>query len=247
MKEYVERTYRLLNNQQDLIFFQIAIKETDLDIGIPGKKLTSSLLEGIKQEVNAIREQLEQYITTNNTFLHTLKPYKITTNAPEIAKIMANAGNLAGIGPMSAVAGAIAQHIGMLLAKRTQEVIVENGGDIYIRSLRTRKIGIFAGSSPFTNRLALEIPPHQMPLGICTSSGTVGYSFSKGCADAAVILSPSAAVADAVATATGNLVQDEQDLQKAADFAMSIKSVTGALVIKNDKMAAAGNVKLTTF
>ncbi|TYO96236.1 UPF0280 family protein [Desulfallas thermosapovorans] len=244
MKEYVERSYRLLHRQHDLVFFQIAVKETDLDIGIPRDKLTAGLVEGVKQEVIHIRSQLEQYIAKDQTFLRTLKPYLPGPGAPEIARVMARSASTAGTGPMSAVAGAIAQHVGVYLAKRCREVIVENGGDIYIRSGQTRKIGVFAGPSPFTNRLALEIEPHRTPIGICTSSGTVGHSLSLGKADAVVILSPSAALADAVATAAGNLVQDENDLQAAVEFAMGINSVTGALAIKNDKLAAAGAVKL---
>ncbi len=244
MKEYLERSYRLLHRQQDLVFFQIAIKETDLDIGIPRDKLTAGLVEGVKQEIIKVRSQLEQYIAANRIFLHTLEPYLPGPDAPEIVRAMANAASTSGIGPMSAVAGAIAQHVGIYLSKRCREVIVENGGDIYLRSSKTRKIGVFAGPSPFTNRLALEIEPHRTPLGICTSSGTVGHSRSFGCADAAVILAPSAILADAVATATGNRVRNEDDLQAAVKFAMSINSVTGALAIKNDKLAAAGAVKL---
>ncbi|AGL01847.1 UPF0280 family protein [Desulfoscipio gibsoniae] len=244
MKEYVERSYRLLHRQQDLVFFQIAIKETDLDIGIAHDKLTAGLVDGVKQEIIKIRSQLEQYITADHTFYHTLEPYTPGPGAPEIARIMARAAATAGIGPMSAVAGAIAQHMGLYLARRCREVIVENGGDIYMRSERKRKIGVFAGSSPFTNRLALEIESHRMPLGICTSSGTVGHSLSLGHADAVVIMAPSAALADAVATAAANQVQNEDDLQTAVEFAMSINSVTGALAIKNDQLAAAGAIKL---
>jgi len=244
LKEYVERSYRLLHRQQDLVFFQIAIKETDLDIGIPRDKFNSGLVKGAKQEIIKIRSQLEQYIAANRIFLHTLEPYQPGPYAPEIARAMAGAAAAAGTGPMSAVAGAVAQHVGLYLAKRCREVIVENGGDIYLRSGKMRKIGVFAGPSPFTNRLALEIQPHRTPLGICTSSGTVGHSLSFGCADAVVIMAPSAILADAVATATGNRVQNEDDLQAAVEFAMSINSVTGALAIKNDKLAAVGAVKL---
>lgn len=244
MSQYVERTYRLLHRQEDLVFFQVSIKETDLDIGINRNKLNTQLIEGVEREVITIRSELERYITQDHTFLQSLKPYKPRFNAPEIAQIMAEAAHKAGIGPMSAVAGTLAQQVGLYLSKRSREVIVENGGDIYIRSNHKRIIGIFAGPSPFTNRLALEIEPHQMPLGVCTSSGTVGHSLSLGNADAVVILSPSAALADAVATAAGNLVNAEDDLQKAVDFAMSINSVIGALAIKNDKLAAAGNIQL---
>jgi len=240
----VERSYRLLHRQQDLVFFQLTIKETDLDIGIPRDKLTPGLVEGVKQEIIRVRAQLEQYVAAHPLFLTTLEPFESGPDAPEIARAMAGAATAAGIGPMSAVAGAVAQHVGSYLAKRCREVIVENGGDIYLRSSHTRKIGVFAGPSPFTNQLALEIEPHRTPLGICTSSGTVGHSLSFGCADAAIILAPSAILADAVATATGNRVQSEDDLQAAVEFAMSITSVTGALAIKNDKLAAAGAVKL---
>lgn len=244
MNEYVNRTYRLLHRQDDLVFFQLLVKETDLDIGVLRAKLNQELFNGVKQAVLTVRTQLEQYILNDEKFIRALKPYSTQPGAPAIVRNMAIAGQRAGTGPMAAVAGAIAQHVGEYLARRTREVIVENGGDIYIRTERMRRIGIFAGPSPFTNRLALEIEPHRTPLGICTSSGTVGHSLSLGLADAVVILAPSAAVADAVATAAGNLVQDESDLQKAVDFALAVKSVTGALAIKNDKLAAAGSIKL---
>jgi hypothetical protein len=243
LKEYIERTYRLLHRQEDLAFFQILIKETDLDIGVLRSKLTHELVAGTRREVMSVRSQLEQYIACDVTFVKTLKPYKPVPGAPEIVKAMADAGTRAGIGPMSAVAGAVAQYVGRYLVKRSREVIVENGGDIFIRSERVRRIGVFAGPSPFSNRLTLEIQPHQTPLGVCTSSGTVGHSLSLGQADAVVVLAPSAALADAVATAAGNLVQEEDDLQAAVDFAMGIKSVIGAVAIKNDKLAAAGNIK----
>lgn len=244
MPEYVERTYRLLHSQKDLAYFRVLIKETDLDIGVSRDKLTGTLIDETQKVVMTVRLQLEQYILKDELFLRTLQPHLTTPNAPEIARVMAEAGAIAGTGPMAAVAGAIAQHVGEYLAKRSREVIVENGGDIYIRSTKVRKIGIFAGKSPFTNRVALEIQPHQTPLGVCTSSGTVGHSLSFGRADAVIILAPSASLADAVATAAGNLVQNENDLEKAVNFAMGIKPVTGALAIKNDRLAVAGKIKL---
>ena len=244
MNEYVNRAYRLLHRQDDLVFFQLLVKETDLDIGIPRARLNRSLFDGARQAVMAVRSQLEQYILNDEKFMRALKPHPAQPGAPAIVLSMAKAGRAAGTGPMAAVAGAIAQHVGEYLARRTREVIVENGGDIFIRTERERRIGIFAGPSPFTNRLALEIEPHRTPLGICTSSGTVGHSLSLGCADAMVVLAPSAALADAVATAAGNLVHNESDLQQAVDFAMEVKAITGALAIKNDKLAAAGHIKL---
>lgn len=145
---------------------------------------------------------------------------------------------------MAAVAGAVAEWVGKAIAKRSRDVIVENGGDIFMRSSRVRKVGIFAGDSPLSNRVALEIRPEQTPLGICTSSGKVGPSLSFGKADAVVVLSPSVSLADAVATACGNLVQTTDDLERALKLASEIPGVSGILVIKDDRLAVWGSIKL---
>ncbi|MBC7345671.1 MAG: UPF0280 family protein, partial [Clostridia bacterium] len=110
-----------------------------------------------------------------------------------------------------------------------------------------RQVGIYAGNSPLSYKLALEVPPFQTPLGICTSSGTVGPSLSLGKADAAVIVAKNATLADAVATATANLVQEPSDVKKAALFASDIPGVFGAVVIKDDRLAAVGKIKLVPF
>jgi ApbE superfamily uncharacterized protein (UPF0280 family) len=99
---------------------------------------------------------------------------------------------------MASVAGFFSEKVGKFLAHYSRDVIVENGGDIWMKSNRIRRVGIFAGSSPFSQRIGLEIGPKRTPLGICTSSATVGHSLSFGKADAVVILAPSAILADAV-------------------------------------------------
>jgi len=243
-RSYVQRDYRDRHQGQDLKYFQVQIKQSDLAIGVDVDSYSDSLLNLCRNYLIKLRGELEDYIKLQPLFQTALLPIPLLKEAPEIARRMGRAAASARVGPMAAVAGTIAELMGEKLAQRCMEVIVENGGDIYIRSASTRYIGIFAGTSPFSNRLALQVEPHQTPLGICTSSGTVGPSLSLGCADAVVIVSPSAAIADAVATAAGNMVQCEDDLQAAVNFAMSIKSVTGALAIKNDKLAVAGNIKL---
>ncbi len=238
------RNYRCLYRQKDLVHFQVVVKETDLDIGVSQKCFSPKLANWVFHLVRNCRTPLEEYIKKDLLFYKTLSPYNPLPDAPPLVYKMALAAGKANVGPMAAVAGAIAEEIGQALLKRSKEVIVENGGDIFLRTTCRRQIGIFAGPSPFSYRLALEIIPEGTPLGICTSSGTVGHSLSFGKADAVVILSPSAALADAVATAAGNLVQNEADLQKAVNFAASIPEVTGALAIKGDRLAAWGRVKM---
>ncbi|HAU30808.1 MAG: ApbE family lipoprotein [Desulfotomaculum sp. 46_296] len=242
--QYQKRTYRELHRQDDLVHFKVSVKETDLDVGVRRDQYFAELVEKTRQIIKRCREPLEKYIREDPGFFTALTPYEPTPHAPQIVIEMAKAASLAGVGPMASVAGTIAQNVGNSLAKYSRDVIVENGGDIYLRTGRIRYIGIFAGKSILGQKLALEIRPRQSPLGICTSSGTVGHSLSFGVADAVIILSRSAALADAVATASANLVHNKDDLAAAVDFALSINGVDGALAIMGDMLAFRGHVKL---
>lgn len=224
--------------------FQLAVAETDLDIGVRKDRFSNQLVKWVEETIRACRGPLEDYIQRDPSFVTALTPYAVLPNAPLIVQTMAEAGRLAGVGPMAAVAGAVAEWVGKSIAKRSRDVIVENGGDIFIRTCRIRKVGIFAGDSPLSNRVAIEIRPDQTPLGICTSSGKVGPSLSFGKADAVVVLSPSVALADAVATACGNLVQTVDDLKRVLELASKIAGITGVVVIKDDRLAVWGSVKL---
>ncbi len=242
--EFEERSYRQHHRQKDLVHFQLVVKETDLDIGVRKERFSPELVEWVAESVRACRRLIEDYIQRDPKFVSSLTPYSVLPDAPLIVQTMAEAGRLAGVGPMAAVAGTVAEWVGKSVAKRSRDVIVENGGDIFIRTSQIRKVGIFAGDSPLSNRVAIEVRPNQTPLGICTSSGKVGHSLSFGKADAVVVLSPSVPLADAVATATGNLVQTLDDLERALEFASQIVGVTGVLVIKDDRLAVWGSVKL---
>ncbi len=242
--DYIERSYRQRHRQEDLVHFQLAVGETDLDIGVRKERYSDQLVEWVEETIRNCRRPLEDYILRDPDFAKALTPYTVSPYAPLIVKTMAEAGRLAGVGPMAAVAGVISELVGKSIAKRSRDVIVENGGDIFLRTSRIRKVGVFAGDSPLSNRVAIEIRPEQTPLGICTSSGKVGHSLSFGKADAVVVISPSVPLADAVATATGNLVKTINDLEKALEFASGIEGVTGVLVIKDDRLAVWGSVKL---
>lgn len=244
---YQERTYRHLYRQQDLMHFQLAVKETDLDIALPHWYFSPEKSQWLVKLVASYREQIENYIAAHPLFATTLQPYVVSNTAPKIVQEMASAAELAGVGPMAAVAGALAQYTGKQLAKCSPEVIVENGGDIYLLSRQKRHIGIFAGQSPFSNKIGLELAPEQMPIGICTSSGTVGHSFNFGRADAVVVLSSSVILADAVATAAANLVRHADCLQEAVEFATALPGISGALAILGDKLAVKGDIKLIPF
>ncbi len=236
---YQPRTYRHEIKDADLVSFTVAVKETDLYIRAV-RDLTTEALAAIHE----IRSPLEEYIREHPLFLHSLAPVAVESGAAEIVRVMAEAARLANVGPMAAVAGAVAELVGRKLLAFSPEVIVENGGDIFLKVNSKRQIGIHAGESTFTSKLAIEVEPGQTPLGVCTSSGTVGPSLSLGLADAAIVLSPSAALADAAATAVGNLVKSEQDIDAAIGHGKQIKGISGILVIVGGSMGAWGDIRL---
>lgn len=237
------RDYRQVTPASRLSFFSLKVKETDLWIGVNSDELTDGFLKSTEKFVWKLRKQVELYIDKHPVFRTTLEPVLIDPEAPECILSMIRAANQPRVGPMAAVAGMIAETVGHYLLKFYPEVIVENGGDIFIQVNQPAKVGIYAGSSPLSGKLALRIDPSKTPLGVCTSSGTVGPSLSMGKADAAVAISASVPLADAAATAIGNLVKTAKDMTAAMEFAQNIKGIDGAAIIFGDRFTAWGEIE----
>ena len=201
-----------------------------------------SHIEVAKESIRGQRNLLEKFIQADPFFMLTLEPYDLKADdVPDIIQQMIRTSAVFGIGPMSAVAGVIAKlAVEAMMEAGAVYAIVDNGGDISILNDQTVLVGIYAGTSPIKD-LALEVPPRVEPLGICTSSGTVGPSISFGCADAALIVSKDPALADAAATALGNAVQPGRPL---ADCFKAIDKpgIDGALVIRGEEMAVWGKL-----
>ncbi len=236
---YEPRTYRHWVKSKGLISFKVVVKETDLYIRA-SRNLKSKALKLVLKH----RDTLERYIERHPSFLTSLDPLPPNNDAPRIIKSMSESARKVGVGPMASVAGAITEFVGTDLLAFSPEVIVENGGDIYLKSLGKRIVGIYAGKSPLTGKIGLEIDEEDTPLGICTSSGTVGHSLSYGKADAVVVLSQSATLADAAATAIGNLIKQPEDIPSGIEFAEGIEGLKGLIIIKDDKIGLWGEVKI---
>jgi len=237
---YEERTYRNLVKTDDLINFEVIVKETDLLV-----RAERDLSKETRESVLKYRHQLETYIAANPTFHESLLPLTDDPYAPEIVREMIRTSQLARVGPMAAVAGAMAEMVSRDLLKFSKEVIVENGGDIYLATSKERIIGIYAGNSALSLKIGIVISPEKSPLGVCTSSGTVGPSLSLGKANAVCLVSKSAALADAAATAVGNVVKDKKDIELGLERGREIAGILGALIIVEEKMGVWGNIKLT--
>jgi ApbE superfamily uncharacterized protein (UPF0280 family) len=236
---YQERSYRNLTAGKNLVGFRVAVKETDLFVHAvkPLEDITRELI--LKH-----RGVIEAYIKTYPEFVTTLTPWRVSGPAPIIINHMASAGEKAGVGPMAAVAGAIAEHVGMDLLRHTHEVIVENGGDVFFKTNGPVTIGIFAGKSPVSLGMGLRVDPEKEPLSVCTSSGTVGHSLSFGKADAVCVLSRSGSLADAAATSIGNRITSKAHIGSAIDFGKNIKGVIGIVVVVGGEIGMWGELEV---
>lgn len=231
--------YRSKAQASDLDTFRVAWKESDLHVASRGDHRDEAL-SVLRRE----RSLLEDYIAARPLFLKALSPVEVHERAPPVVRDMAQAALLAGVGPMAAVAGALAERVGRHLLARTDEVIVENGGDVFACIARERVLALDAGNSPFSWRLGIKVTPAMGPLGVCTSSGTRGGSMSFGRADAACAIASSAALADAAATAIGNAVTTAADIDAGLSVAKNIPGLAGAVIVVGDSIGAWGRIEL---
>lgn len=222
---------------KELTSFEIDYKQSHLYVSAEKNFYKEILAFLIKY-----REDLEKYISFSPEFKNSLTPVEIQENAPLIIKKMAQYSCCAGVGPMASVAGTIAELIGEKLASLSPELIIENGGDIFLRSKKKRIVEIYAGS--FLNRkLGIQVNPQGRSIGICTSSGKWGHSLNFGKADAVTVISSSAGLADAVATATANLIKNKDDLENGINFASSIKGIQGVIIVIDKNISFWGKIK----
>ena len=224
---------------KDLVSFPVLVEETDLLIFAD-----RDLQETAENAVFSYRQQLKTHISRFPEFASTLDPLPFQTEAPPLIREMLKAARLAQVGPMASVAGALAEQVGSELLEHTTQVIVENGGDIFLKVSRDISVGIYAGTSPLSSKLAVKIPSASTPLGVCTSSGTVGHSLSFGRADAVTVIARSTALADAVATAIGNRIKEAKDIAEGLDLVQNIEGISGTLIIVDDKFGVWGDCEI---
>jgi ApbE superfamily uncharacterized protein (UPF0280 family) len=197
-----------------------------------------------KEAIFQARRDLQLFMSTDPFFQITFEPYQAPADAPPIVRRMCGAATVAGVGPMAAVAGAIAEAaVQAMVDHGARHGIVDNGGDLALMLSEETPVGIYAGQSDFQG-FAYLLPPTDGIYGVCTSSGTVGPSISLGRADAATVFARDVALADACATALGNLVvdEDEETLGEAVQLIGSFPGVDGCVVMIGPHMAMRGLV-----
>lgn len=199
-----------------------------------------SFMSIAKDAIFDARAIIESKIMDDPFFGSTFDPYEASNEDHDLIKRMCNASRTANVGPMAAVAGAVATYaVEALVNAGSAHSIVENGGDVAMITDRDVTIGLFTGD-PELNNVALNIPPTKGILGICSSSGKIGPSISFGSSDICTVISKNVILADAAATALGNLVKE--DMRNATEHIGNLEGIDGCIVCRNGKMAMVGDI-----
>ena len=239
--DYTDRFYRKWQKPGGLCSFHVQEHETDLHISA-----TSMLTEKALKLTRQYRGQLDETILLCPTFRSSMKPIYITSPYPMIMD-MIHMSEQAGVGPMAGVAGAISEYVGLDLLAFSREIIVENGGDIFMKTDSDRTLQVYTGEqSPFRDNLILRLTSRPEPYGICTSSGRIGHSFSSGDTDATVVIAQSAITADVFATAIGNSVKREVDIDRGLAMARNSGVCSAALIVVGERVGVWGDVSFAT-
>jgi len=241
-----QRAYRSQFSQQRFRSFGVNYKETDLWIGVDPESFREEMKEVAHSKVVQLRSEMEAYLLSDPVFGKTFEPHRVEPNAPEIVRLMSYAANRAGVGPMAAVAGAFSEMLGRHLMQQfeIQELVVENGGDIFLKINRNLLMSVDAGNSPLSGKIGIEIQASESPLGVCTSAGTVGPSISLGKTDATMIICRNAALADSLATTFGNLVQSPEDVPRVTQQTEQFPEILSVVIICRDKIGIRGQFEM---
>lgn len=218
-------------------------KETELLIKSDHEQAIESAIGGALEA----RGGIESAIVNHPEFRNSLEPISLSSEEESrVVDLMLRASEIAEIGPLASVAGSISQvsaEVGM--AGGASNILVDNGGDISIVGDRNFRVGVYAGNARPSGKIALLVKEKDLPIGICTSSGSVGHSMSFGDSDAVVVFADEASVADASATAIANEVGGcdiEYSIKRGLDRADDISEISGCLIIREDRIGVVGSL-----
>jgi len=206
-------------------------------------RISCSRFDVVAAEIVRQRNLLEDYLRRHPEFQRSLVPIEAHADAPEIALHMAWAAGRVGVGPMAAVAGAMAQRAARAaLEAGAEEAIVDNGGDIFLKAVEPVIVSLGTGTSTLADRLSFHVEPRDTPLSICSSSGKMGHSMSLGRCDLATVVAVDTALADAAATQAANLVRTPEDVNAALEKILAVADIDGVLIVKDDRVGLAGRL-----
>lgn len=236
------RTYRHRCTPRDgEQLFQVVVEETDLWV-----TATCDLRADIATYVTLLRGQIKAWMAVDPAFRHSLVPVPVPDHAPDIVQRMAHATALVGVGPFAAVAGTMAQMVVEKFMHRSPDLIVENGGDIFIASRRERVVGLLPDPTS-GDIIGIAVRPEDCPMSLCSSSATIGHSLSLGVGDLAAVRARSGSLADAAATLFGNMLRTGNDVERVTRRAAELEhiGIEGVFAQCGGRIGLWGNMELS--
>lgn len=226
--------------------FTIGYKDTDLWIGIDPKSYREEMKEFCYERIKFYRIELENWLAIDPQYGKSLIPYRPSASCPEMALTMALAAEKAGVGPMAAVAGAFSERLGNDFRRNYpfEEIAIENGGDIFLFIRNAMILSVYAGDSPLSGKIGIQIPEGTGGIGVCASSGTIGPSLSFGKADALMVACKNTALADAWATALGNRVKSSDDIDKVLKYSELVEDILSVVIICGGRVGIRGKFEM---
>ncbi len=203
---------------------------------------SQTAIEAAKESIRHSRFMLELYVRANPKYQYTLTPLA-APERPLVAKLMAEAAAKADVGPMAAVAGAIADlAVEEMLKTGCSVAVVENGGEIMAQSIQSVDVAVAAGEESLSKCFGFRLT--EFPVAVATSSGRFSHAFSFGDADAATVFAKNASLADAAATAVGNVVKGDAQVGIEAGIkrGLSIEGIEGVLILFKGQVGTAGKI-----
>jgi len=217
--------------------WSVSYGETILNIDCTVDLRKEVLKELIKQHTDLL-----SYINKDPVFFTSYDPIEISSDAPEIIRLMHDASTKFNVGPMATVAGTISELIGKRIQKDCDEFTIENGGDIFLSSSSDKTIQIKTSNRKFADKLSLNVSGDETPIGICSSSSSIGHSISFGRTELVVSISDSSSIADAAATYYANQIKTQSDLTETFEKASKNHLIRGFLVLVGDELGVYGKI-----
>ncbi len=249
-----ERNYRLnTSKQKNEQQIRIVVEESDIFLSCTDLIEKNEILSFVHDELYYLRQILKSYILIHPEFQTSLMPIKSDSSANLIIQEMLSASSLVNIGPFAAVAGTVSEYLAYRVSNFLQgknlpkDVLVENGGDIFIISTSERVVALLDKPQE-SIKIGLLLEPTQ-GVSLCASSSTIGHSLSFGKAELVTILATKGSVADCMATACCNMLKSKDDFQRVLSFFEEIKphGLIGIFASCDNEILAFGDIKLTAI
>ncbi len=234
------QAYRKAVTVQGYFKWLVNYRHSDILISCDKEDITDKIRSPLKE----VYSELDNFIKQNPVFLKSLSPIAPESFYPETISKMCRISVKFNVGPMAAVAGAVNDFLAKNLLKHCSSLIIENGGDLFVKSARDVTVNLYLKNSYFKNSISIKVKGEYTPCGICSSSGTFGHSYSMGRCDLATVIASSSLAADAAATSAANSVKNQDDIQPAIDYFRAFDDISGILLIKDKKIGMWGRFQL---